>query len=245
MFLALAASLCIALLSMIGALFFGENQKLQSIHRFVLPAAVGIFLGVAFFDLIPETLSESSVGGPISILTGFLGFYLLSHVLDTYHHHHGDDHDTCSQNGARKLLIGNTIHNFADGIVIASAFIVNPSAGLLATTGIALHEIPQEIAKFGILRAAKYTVSRALFLNVSSASTVILGVLVTYLFSAELGEYAHIVTGVAAGNLLYIATADLIPELRHSHRDHFVKSFFVTLASTAFIGTIITLSHGL
>lgn len=245
MFLALIASLCVALLSLVGALVFGEHNRLRGAHKFILPVAVGVFLGITFFELVPETLEGSHEFGPIAILVGFLGFYLLSHFLDTYHHHHGDDHDGCSKNGAKKLLIGDAIHNLADGVVIASAFMINPVVGFLTTVGIALHEIPQEIAEFGVLRAAKYTVARAMFLNLLSASTVVLGVFITYLFSAELGNYTYILTGVAAGNLLYIATADLIPELRHSHRDHFIQSFIATLLSAAFIGTLVTVVHNL
>ena len=108
---------------------------------------------------------------------------------------------------------------------------------------IALHEIPQEIAEFGVLRAAQYSQKRALFLNFLSASTIILGVLLTYFFSASLGNYVFFITGIAAGNLLYIATADLIPELRHSHRTHFIKSFLVTLLSATFIGLLVTFGH--
>lgn len=241
---ALIAALCIVALSGVGALVFGE-RPLRGIHHFVLPVAVGVFLGVAFFELIPETLNASPEFGPIALLSGLLGFYLISHFLDTYHHHHGDDHDACAQNGAKKLLIGDSIHNLADGVVIASAFMISPVVGMLTTLGIALHEIPQEIAEFGILRAASYSKARALSLNFLSASSVVVGVLLTYMFSSTLGAYIFVLTGIAAGNLLYIATADLIPELRHSHRDHFIPSFIATVLSAAFIGLLITFSHNI
>ncbi len=244
MLYAILGALAIASLSLIGAIFFGGKVDTERFHRFILPAAVGIFLGVVFFELIPETLHASEFWGPITILFGFLGFYLLSHLLDTYHHHHTDSHDSCAQGGARKLLIGDAVHNLADGIVIATAFMVNPALGLLTTIGIALHEIPQEIAEYAILRAACYSKKRALFLNFLSASTVILGVLLTYLIGSVLDGYIFVLTGIAAGNLLYIATADLIPELRHSHREHFAKTFLATLLGVALIGTLITVSHG-
>ncbi len=240
----LAAS-AIALLSVTGAFFLGEKSQLRGIHRFILPIAVGVFLGVAFFELVPETLEASHTYGPIAILFGLLGFYLLSHILDTYHHHHGDDHDACVHNGARKLLIGDGIHNLADGVVIASAFMISPVVGALTTFGIALHEIPQEIAEFGILRAAKYSRKRALVLNLFSASTVIVGVILTFLFTNRLEDYVFIITGIAAGNLIYIATADLIPELRHSHRDHFSKSFIATVLSVICIGFLVTWSNSI
>ncbi len=240
---ALVASLAIALISLVGRLFFGKSLDTERLHRFILPAAVGIFLGIVFFELIPETLEASELWGAISILSGFLGFYLLSHILDTYHHHHSDEHDDCAQGGARKLLIGDAVHNFADGVVIATSFMVNPVIGILTTVGIALHEVPQEIAEYAILRASGYTQKRALTLNFFSATSVILGVLITFLIGSFVLEYIFILTGIAAGNLLYIATSDLIPELRHSHKEHFNKTFVATILGIVLIGTIVTVSH--
>jgi len=243
MVLALVAALAVAALSLLGALFFHEKVNTERLHRFILPTAVGIFLGVVFFELLPETFHASESFGPLFVLVGFLGFYLLSHFLDTYHHHHSDAHDSCAQSGARRLLIGDAVHNLADGIVIATSFMVNPALGLLTTVGIALHEIPQEIAEYAVLRAAQYSQKKALFLNFLSATTVIVGVLLTYLLGEFLHDYLFVLLGIAAGNLLYIATADLIPELRHSHRDHFFKTFSATLVGVALIGGLITYTH--
>lgn len=242
MLTALLAALSITLISLIGALFFGKSVESSKLHRIILPGAIGVFLGVVFFELIPETLHASELGGSLALLGGFLGFYLLSHVLDTYHHHHRA-HDECEKGGARKLLIGDAIHNCADGVVIGTSFLINPTLGLLTTVGIALHEIPQEIAEYGVLRAAGYSPRRALMLNFISATTVVLGVLLTYLFGETLEEYTYILTGVAAGNLLYIASADLIPELRQSHRDHFRSMFISTLLGVTLIGVLIVGAH--
>lgn len=243
MFEALLASLGISLLSLIGVFFFGKDGHMTGIHRFILPTAVGVFLGIVFFELIPETLEGSHAWGPTMIMIGFLGFYLLSHFLDTYHHHHFDGHDDCSKNGGRKLLIGDAIHNLADGIVIASAFMIDPTIGIFTTIGIALHEVPQEIAEFGVLLQSGYTKKQALFYNFLSSLTVVIGTLITYIFATSLNGYLFIFTGIAAGNLLYIATADLIPELRHSHRDHFGKTFFATLLGVLVIATLISYTH--
>lgn len=241
----LIASLCVALLSLVGVLFFGKDAHMRSAHRFVLPTAVGVFLGVIFFELIPETLEASHEWGPVAIIGGFLGFYLLSYILDTYHHHHADDDDSCESHGARKLLIGDSVHNFADGVVIASAFIINPAVGILTTIGIALHEIPQEIAEFSVLRHSGYTKMQALVWNFLSSTTVIVGTLVTLLFSEFFETYVFILTGIAAGNLLYIATADFIPELRETHKDHFPYTFTATFLGVLIIGILIHFTHSL
>ncbi len=243
MFEALIAAVSVSLLSLIGVFFFGNSGKLSGTHRFILPTAVGVFLGIVFFDLIPETLEASHTWGPTAIMVGFLGFYLLSHFLDTFHHHHFDEHDACSKNGAQKLLMGDSIHNLADGVVIASAFMINPFVGLLTTVGIALHEIPQEIAEFGVLIQSGYTKRTAAFYNFLSALSIIPGVLLTYLFANSLTGYLFILTGIAAGNLLYVAATDLIPELRHSHHDHFFKTFIATTLGVVIVGILITYMH--
>lgn len=239
----LIASFIVALISLIGILLFGTKSQHSRLGRFVLPTAIGVFLGVIFFELIPETIEGSHDWGPIAILTGFLGFYLLSQVLDTYHHHHHSHDDGCAKGGARRLLIGDGIHNFADGIVIASAFMINPAVGIATTIGIALHEIPQEIAEYGILIHSGYSRSKALLYNFFSASTVIVGTGATLFFSEFFSHHIFILTGIAAGNLLYIATADLIPELREQSNGSFMQSFIATVVGVVVIAGIIGYSH--
>ena len=240
---ALFASSCIALLSLIGVLFFGKEGRIRGTHRFILPAAVGIFLGIIFFELIPETFAMSPDFGAFAILGGFLGFYLLSNILDTYHHHHFDHTDLCGSNGAQKLLVGDAIHNFSDGIIIATAFIVDPTIGIITAIGIALHEIPQEIAEFSVLIHSGCTRSKAVLYNFLSATTIIVGTAITYIFSEFFGTYLFVLIGIAAGNLLYIATTDLIPELRENHKQHFTQTFVATLFGVALIGLLIQLTH--
>ncbi len=237
----LLAAFGIALLSLVGAFFIGESTG-KGLHRFILPLAVGVFLGVVFFELIPETLEASHAWGPLAIIAGFLAFYALAHILETYHHHHGDEGDACERSGARLLLIGDAVHNFADGIVLATAFMINPTVGILTTIGIALHEIPQEIAEFGVL-VRSYSRAKALWLNFLSATTIIVGAAVTYIFATSLEKVMFLLTGIAAGNLLYIATADLIPELRESHRGHFAQTFAATLLGTALIAILVSFIH--
>jgi len=240
---ALLAGLGVACLSLLGVLFFGKKvSESPHIHRLILPLAIGVFLGVVFFELIPETIEGSHEWGPVAILFGFLGFYLLSHLLNTFHHHHRDG-DDCVQNGARMLLIGDSIHNIADGVVIATAFMINPAVGLITTLGIALHEIPQEIAEFGVLIQSGYSRKKAALYNMLSASSIFIGILLTYLFVQSFEEFLFILTGIAAGNLLYVATTDLIPEVLQEHRDHFKQTFLATLIGAVTIAVLITYTH--
>ncbi len=245
MFEALVAAGSIALLSLTGAFIFRNNGHITGTHRFIIPIALGMFLGIVFFELIPETLEASEFGGPIAIVSGFLAFYLLSHILRTYHHHHHDHCDDCvPKSRVYMLLIGDAVHNIADGVVIATAFIVDPALGIAATIGVALHEIPQEIAEYGVLIQAGYSRGQAALYNLLSASSIILGVLVSFAF-LHLGDYIWVLTGIAAGNLLYLAASDMIPELHgEHHRNHFLLTFLSTILGLVVIVTLLQATHG-
>ena len=180
---AVLAAVAVAFLSLIGVFIFGNRGHLAGTNRFIVPVAMGVFLGVVFFELIPETLEAGGEYGSLAIVAGFLSFYLLSYLLHTYHHHHDAHCDTgdCEDRaGASLLLVGDAVHNLADGIVIASAFLINPAVGIATTIGIALHEIPQEIVEYGVLLKAGYTKGKAALLNLISASTVVIGVVLTF-----------------------------------------------------------------
>lgn len=238
----IVAGVCVALISILGIVLFKDTAHKNGMHRFVLPVAVGIFLGIVFLELVPETLASSPEYGAYAILFGFLSFYLLSHFLSTYHHHHKDG-DGCTEGKVPLILIGDGIHNIADGIVIATAFMIDPVIGIATTIGVILHELPQEIAEFGILVQGGYSRKKALLLNLLSASSVFIGIAIALFVSTVAGPLLFVITGIAAGNLLYIATSDFIPELRKSHKDHFKSTFIATLFGLACIATLLTISH--
>lgn len=243
---ALIAATSIALLSVVGSIIWGRAAVLARASKVILPIAVGTFLSVVFFELIPEALHEAGTLGSVAIAGGFLFFYLLSHLLRTYHHHHGEDcHDEDTRHGASLMLIGDAIHNFADGIVIGSAFLVNPTVGVVTALGIALHEVPQEIAEYGVLLRAGYSKMQATFSNLLSASTVILGTFLTFFFSLYLESSIGILIGIAAGNLLYIAASDILPALHEEHAGNhsFWKPFLATLLGMILMSSLLIWSH--
>lgn len=239
----LFAAIAVTLVSLTGVFIFQHRGYLTGTHRYILPFAVGVFLGVVFFELIPETLAEAPERGAFAILAGFLGFYLLSHILATFHHHHHRHEDDCAKDGAQMLLVGDAIHNIADGVVIATAFLINPVIGLVTTIGIILHELPQEIVEFGVLIRAGYSRAQAAVRNLLTASSVILGTILTLFLAEHMEGYIWVITGIAAGNLLYIATSDFIPELRENHHTHFYSSFLTTLLGVALIVVMLVISH--
>ena len=214
----LAASL-ITLISLTGVFFFRNNTKLQGTQRFVVPIAVGVFLSLVLFELIPETLELSPEFGGIAVAFGFISFYVLANYL--HKKFHCLEVEDCDRKGAATLLlIGDSIHNLADGVVLGGAFLIDPAVGVTTAIGLALHEIPHEIVEFGVLTRAGYSKRKAMFYNFLSASTIILGTLLIIIISEHAEEYIWIITGVAAGNLLFLAASDLLPRIHGNLKNY-------------------------
>jgi zinc and cadmium transporter len=218
-FEAIAVAVLVALLSVTGVLFFGTNKRLLGMERFVVPVAVGVFLSLVLYELIPETLEASERWGGLVILLGFVAFYVLAHKLhQRYHHLEAED---CDKKGAAALLlVGDSIHNFADGIILGGAFLIDPTVGVATALALALHEVPQEIVEFGVLLRAGYTKKRALLLNFLSASAIVLGVIVVFALTEIAGEFVWLLTGLAAGNLLFLAASDLLPRIHGNLKNY-------------------------
>lgn len=212
----LLAATAIALLSLLGVVLFGQSAVAQKSQRYILPLAVGTFLGLILYELIPETLASSPEWGGVVIGAGFIGFYLLAHILHKRLHRLGTE-DCDKKGGATLLLIGDAVHNLADGIILGGAFMISPVAGVAVAVGIALHEIPQEIIEFGVLLRAGYTKRQAALRNLFSASSIFLGVIIVFLLAEFAESYVWVIAGLAAGNLLYLAASDLLPRIHNDN----------------------------
>mgnify|MGYP000303657417 CR=1 FL=1 len=135
------ASVAIATCSITGALFFGNHKQLSGIERFVVPAAVGMLLSFVLYELLPETLLASPSYGGIVVAIGFIGFYVLANYL--HQHFHAKAAEDCDRKTAAALLLtGDAVHNLADGVILGTAFLIDPTIGIATAVGIALHEIP-------------------------------------------------------------------------------------------------------
>lgn len=216
---ALFAAAMVASASLVGVLFFGNSQKLIGVQRFVIPVAVGVFLSLIFFELIPETLSLQPEWGGVMVVLGFVAFYILSSILHRRYHVLGSE-DCGRKEAATLLLIGDTIHNAADGVVLGGAFLIDPALGTATAIGLVLHEIPQEIVEFGVLIRAGYTRLQAALCNLLSASSVIVGTAFILVVAEQAEHFTWVLTGIAAGNLLYIAIGDLLPRIHGSLKNY-------------------------
>jgi len=210
----------ISLIAFVGALTLFLNEKLLNRILLALVAfSAGALIGGAFLHLMPEAIigvdiNETSVLNVfLYLLLGFCTFFVLEQLI-RWHHHHATTHPKIMP-FSYLILIGDGIHNFVDGLVIAASFMVNFPVGMVTTLAIALHEIPQEIGDFGLLVYGGFERVKALILNYISAITVIFGGITGYLLYGWIGESIVLLLPFAAGNFIYIATTDLIPEIRY------------------------------
>jgi len=182
-FLTLLATFGIAALALSGSvLLFLKDHILKHISLYLLALAAGALLGTAFLHLLPEVLKGGfPEQGFLVLLGGFLFFYIGEKLLHLHHGRQGADEHNPRALGVLSLS-ADAAHNFVDGIILAVAFLVDVRLGLVTTAAVALHEIPQEIAEFGVLLYAGFSKYRALLLNFLSAASVILGGAVGFLF---------------------------------------------------------------
>jgi len=212
---AFTSVIIVSLVSLIGAFTLSIKGELLKKYIFVfISLAVGALLGDAFIHLIPEAFESSTNSTLISILiiVGILIFFVLEKFL--HWHHHGEDSEETTIHPAGKLiLLSDGVHNFIDGIIIGVSFLVSVPVGIATTIAVILHEIPQEIGDFAVLLHSGYTKSRALWLNFLSALFAILGTIFAFVLG-ETGEtFILWIIPIAAGGFIYVAVADLIPEL--------------------------------
>jgi zinc and cadmium transporter len=214
---ALISVFIVSAISLIGLFTLSMRQDLVKRYVLILVSlAVGALLGDAFIHLIPEALEESSNALLVSmlIITGILLFFVLEKLFH-WHHHHGGEKAEAEEFKAvgRLVLISDSVHNMLDGIIIGVSYLVSVEVGMATTIAVIFHEIPQEIGDFGILLHSGYSVTRALWLNFLSAMLAVAGVVIVFLLGAIAEPVTAWLVPIAAGGFIYIAVADLIPEL--------------------------------
>jgi len=220
LYLVLLSTTIVSLISLIGIFTLAFNRELLWKGIFILVSfAAGILLSTSFFELLPESIRDYGVDTSIRIfLAGFIAFYLLERIIRWRHCHE----EECEVHPVTHLtLIGDSIHNLIDGVIIAVAYLTDFSLGVLTTFAVISHEIPQELGDFGVLIYGGFTVRKALLFNFATALTSVFGALLGYFLIAE--RFLPGVIAFAAGNFTYIATSDLIPEL-HKETDFFRSS---------------------
>ena len=209
----IVVTFAIALIAFIGIFTLLLKEKLlNKILLILVSLSAGALMGGAFLHLIPEAV-EKSQGLDIFlfVLVGFILFFVIEKVLHWRHCHKGkcDVHTFHYMN-----LVGDAIHNFIDGLILAASFVTSVELGLTTTIAIAAHEIPQEIGDFGVLIYGGFKKKKAIILNFIVALTIVIGGLIGYFISKSVESAATFLLPFAAGGFIYIAATDLIPEIK-------------------------------
>ena len=240
------------LFSLVGGLLIIWKPRIVAPHiTSLIGFAAGAFLGVSFLDLLPEALELVEEPHPVlrALLAGFVIFFILERVLmrvtHTHRHEKGESaHEAHTEALPSLLILGDSLHNFLDGVVIALAWVANPALGLVTAMGIAAHEIPQEIGDFAILLDRGWSKARIIWVNVLSSLCSVLGAIVGLFASGFFGGQLSFLLAAVAGIFAYIAASDLIPEI-HNRAGH-ERTYGVLLpflAGVLLIGYLISLTH--
>lgn len=232
----------VSVISLIGISIIVFNQKyLKRFLLFMVSFAAGALLGDVFIHLLPELIEEGYFNSitPIYILLGILMFFVLEKILHWRHCHlsatKSHTHPLAFMN-----LVGDAVHNFIDGMLIAGSYLLSIPVGIATTIAVIMHEIPQEMGDFGVLLHSGMKVKKALLFNFLSALSAVVGAVIILGLGINNKELIKIIIPITIGGFIYIANADLIPEL---HKDTKIKNSIIQLISFVVgIGIMFTLT---
>ncbi|MFT3858798.1 MAG: ZIP family metal transporter [Aquabacterium sp.] len=227
------------------------------IVRHLVSLSTGVLLGTALLHVLPEAFESSKPpqGLFLTLLGGLLFFFLLEkaelyrhghhHEHDGHHHHHHFDKQQAGR-GGWSVLVGDSIHNFCDGVLIAAAFLSDPHLGFVTALAIIAHEIPQEVGDYIVLINAGFSRARALAYNALSGLAAVVGGVLGYFLIEPWREFLPYMMVVAASSFVYVAVADLIPQLqkRLDVRETVMQIFWLA-AGLLMIGSIVGGLHDL
>ena len=221
---------------------FLKKEILSKITMFLVALSAGALMGGAFLHLMPEASEQIKPNILFGIfLISFVVFFLIEKLLHWRHCHKAD----CTIHTFGHMnLIGDSIHNFIDGLIIASTFMVDFNLGMATTLAVAIHEIPQEIGDYGVLIHAGFNNKKALILNYLVALTVVLGGIVGYFSFSHLNNILPYLLPFAAGGFVYIAASDLMPEIRkETNIKKSIGTFFIFILGILLMYLIKLINH--
>src|SRR5512140_2187985 len=218
----IGASFLGGILSVIAAALFALNARAQYLGGLV-SYAIGALLGAVFLDILPEAIQLTPNVAAVSgtVLLGILIFFTLEKVLIWRHCHHDhceahEPHEHADHDHGRSgtmVIVGDTFHNFIDGVIIAAAFLVDVHLGVVTALAIIAHEIPQEVGDFAVLLHSGYSKVRAFQLNLISSFATLVGGVLGYTALQDMQQLVPYLLSLAAASMIYVAVADLIPGL--------------------------------
>ncbi|MFP4523639.1 MAG: ZIP family metal transporter [Candidatus Woesearchaeota archaeon] len=237
----------ISILSILVALpFLLKKEVSQKTLLLLLSFSVGVLLSAVFFSLLPESFKHAHGNSLLVGLMAIAGFVVMFIVEKFVHYHHNSrkEKKAVGHSHAYHLapmnIIGDGVHNFIDGLVIAASYAASLPVGIATTVSVLFHELPQELADMGVLLYAGLSKKRAILFNFISASTAIIGALLGILLAGKVQGFTTIMLPFAAGNFLYIAAVNLVPQLhRHCSLKEAFKHIFMMLLGVALLVVIL------
>lgn len=233
----LISTFLVSIVSLIGIVtLLIKKDILERVLFYLIGFSAGALIGGAFLHILPESLEKSDSMFVFSILiTGIVLFFFMERLLFWRHCH--EQEGQCKVHSFTYLnLIGDSFHNFLDGVIIATSFTVSIKMGIVTTLAVIFHEIPQELGDFGVLVYGGFSKAKALMFNFITAITAVAGALLGYFIADKTGYFSNLIMPLTAGGFIYIATSDLIPEL---HKEHNLKrsvlAFLAFLLGIAFM----------
>jgi zinc and cadmium transporter len=206
----------VSLVSQVGILTLWLNdKKLRKVLLYLVSFSAGSLFGDAFIHLIPEAIEENGLATSVSIfiIFGILSSFIVERFFQ-WRHCHIPTSSEHPHSFAYMNLFGDAVHNLIDGLIVGGSYLVSIPIGVSTTLAVIFHEIPQELGDFCVLVYGGFNKRKALWFNFLTALTAVLGALVSFFLGSALEGFVPLVIPFAAGNFIYIAGSDLIPELR-------------------------------
>jgi zinc and cadmium transporter len=229
MFYSIIASAIVSSISIIG-LISAKVKFFQLNTRLFVALSAGALIGDVFIHILPEVIQEKSFVSDdlLFVIVGILAMFVLEAILK-WQHCHEEQNSHHHHHLGKMSIAGNLVHNFIDGIVIASSFAISTQLGLITTMAIILHEIPHEFGNYMVLIHSGFTHRKAVIYNLLTALAGLAGTITTGLLLTQIQSIQIPITTFAAGTLLYIAMSDLIPEVHNHHNAKFDWKGFLAI----------------
>jgi len=249
----ITATILGGVLSVVSAALFSLNGRTQQYLNGMVSYAIGALLGAVFLNILPEamTLTKNITTLSATVLFGILLFFVLEKLVlwRHCHHEHCEAHELLATEkthdhgrSGMMIMLGDTFHNFVDGIIIAAAFLIDVELGIVTALAIIAHEVPQEVGDFVILLHSGYSKLRAFQLNIISSFASVAGGILGYYTLQTMQAWIPTLLGLAASSMIYVAVADLIPGLhkRAQLSDTFQQVVLIVLGvgTVALVGTL-------
>lgn len=239
-----------------GVLLLFHKRLIQTVSHILVPFAAGALLATGFFELLPEALEHAEeaheAGIEINIfvwtLGGILLFYLLERGIHWFQYHRKGHTGTHRDVTIPLVILGDSVHNFIDGIAIAITFMADPALGVVTTLAIVAHEIPQEIGDFAVLLHEGMSRKKVFLVNVISALLAVLGAIIAIVVGETVEWVFPYALSLTTGFFIYIALTNLLPSIHHEEKKGYAfmetASLFVGVVAIYLAITLLGASHG-